>query len=115
MVVVVVNAGVSSAVQCVDLDCQVARVMTWTTGQRPAVSRVVTEVGPALDGQQKRFLVLLRYLQPSTFVVEHRGRFVRFGGEYVEAALSALGRRYGRRAVADRAQCAVDAIGSGLA
>ena len=29
----------------------------------------------------------------STIVVEHRGRFARFGAEYVEAALTAQGRR----------------------
>lgn len=134
---VVVYAGVSSADQMLDLDRQVARVTTWATGQHLAVSRVVTEVGSALDGHRKKFLALLRDPAVSTIVVEHRDRFARFGAEYVEAALAAQGRRllvaepaevdddlvrdvteiltslcarlYGHRAAADRACRAVEA------
>lgn len=133
----VVYARVSSVDQESDLDRQVARVVTWATGQHLAVDRVVTEVGSALDGCRERFLALLRDPQVSTIVVEHRDRFARFGAEYVEAALSAQGRRllvvdpaevdddlvrdvteiltslcarlYGRRAAADRARRAVEA------
>ncbi|MEH1016230.1 IS607 family transposase [Micromonospora sp. CPCC 206060] len=90
---VVVYAGVSSADQKADLDRQVARVTAWATSQRLAVSRVVTEVGPALNGHRKKFLALLRDPAASTIVVEHRDRFARFGAEYVEAALAAQGRR----------------------
>jgi predicted site-specific integrase-resolvase len=134
---VVVYARVSSADQRADLDRQVARVATWATGQRLAVSRVVTEVGSVLNGRRKKFLVLLRDPNVSTIVVEHRDRFARFGAEYVEAALAAQGRRllvvdpaevdddlvrdvteiltslcarlYGRRAAANRARRAIDA------
>jgi len=134
---VVVYARVSSADQRPDLDRQVARVTTWATGQHLAVSRVVTEVGSALNGHRKKFLALLRDPAVSTIVVEHRDRFARFGAEYVEAALAAQGRRlivvdpaevdddlvrdvteiltslcarlYGRRAAANRARRAVDA------
>jgi len=138
--VTVVYARVSSADQKPDLDRQVARVTTWATGQHLTVSRVVTEVGPALNGRRKKFLVLLRDPAVSTIVVEHRDRFARFGAEYVEAALSAQGRRllvvdpvevdddlvrdvteiltslcarlYGRRAAANRAGRAVAAATS---
>ena len=89
---VVVYARVSCADQRADLDRQVARVATWATGQHLAVSRVVTEVGSALNGHRKRFLALLRDPQVSTIAVEHRDRFARFGAEYVEAALTAQGR-----------------------
>jgi predicted site-specific integrase-resolvase len=134
---VVVYAQVSSADQKTDLDRQVARVTTWATGQRLAVSRVVTEVGSALNGHRKKFLAVLRDPSVSTIVVEHRDRFARFGAEYVEAALAAQGRRvlvvdpaevdddlvrdvteilrslcarlYGRRAAANRARRAVEA------
>ncbi len=134
---VVVYARVSSADQKSDLDRQVARVTTWATGQHFAVSRVVTEVGSALNGHRKKFLALLHDPAVSTIVVEHRDRFARFGAEYVEAALTAQGRRllvvdpaevdddlvrdvteiltslcarlYGRRAAANRARRAVDA------
>lgn len=133
----VVYARVSSADQMPDLDRQVARVVTWATGQGVAVDRVVTEVGSALNGRRKKFLAVLRDPGVATIVVEHRDRFARFGAEYVEAALSAQGRRllvvdqaevdddlvrdvteiltslcvrlYGRRAAANRASRAVAA------
>ncbi|MEU7876071.1 IS607 family transposase [Dactylosporangium sp. NPDC049140] len=132
-----VYARVSSADQKPDLDRQVARVTVWATGQRLVVDRVVTEVGSALNGHRKKFLALLRDPAVSTIVVEHRDRFARFGAEYVEAALTAQGRRllvvdpagvdddlvrdvteiltslcarlYGRRAAANRARRAVEA------
>ncbi|WP_346535931.1 IS607 family transposase [Micromonospora sp. DPT] len=134
---VVVYARVSSAAQRADLDRQVARVTAWATGQDLAVARVVTEVGSALNGRCKKFLALLRDPAVTTIVVEHRDRFARFGAEYVEAALTAQGRRllvvdpaevdddlvgdvteiltsmcarlYGRRAAANRAERAVAA------
>ena len=134
---VVVYARVSSADQRADLDRQVARVTAWVTGQNMVVSRVVTEVGSALNGRRKKFLGLLRDPSVTTIVVEHRDRFARFGAEYVEAALAAQGRRllvvdpagvdddlvrdvtqiltclcarlYGRRATANRASRAVAA------
>lgn len=89
----VVYARVSSADQKADLDRQVARVTVWATGQKLGVDRVVTEVGSALNGHREKFLALLGDPAVSTIVVEHRDRFARFGVEYVEAALSAQGRR----------------------
>jgi predicted site-specific integrase-resolvase len=134
---VVVYARVSSPDQRPDLDRQVARVTEWVTGQNLAVSRVVTEVGSAFNGHRKKLLALLRDPDVSTIVVEHRDRFARFGAEYIEAALTAQGRRllvvdpaevdddlvgdvseiltslcarlYGRRAAANRASRAVAA------
>jgi putative resolvase len=105
---VVVYARVSSAEQKADLDRQVARVTTWATGQDMVVSRVVTEVGSALNGHRKKFLGLLRDPAVTTIVVEHRDRFARFGAEYVEAALSAQGRRL---LVADPAEVDDDLVG----
>ncbi|MCO1593797.1 IS607 family transposase [Micromonospora sp. RHAY321] len=90
---VVVYARVSSVDRRADLDRQVARVAGWVTGQNMVVSRVVTEVGSAVDGRCKKFLGLLRDPSVTTIVVEHRDRFARFGAEYVEAALAAQGRR----------------------
>ena len=89
----VVYARVSSADQRADLDRQVARIATWTTGQHLPVDRVVTEVGSALNGHRRKFLALLRDQGVTTIVVEHRDRFARFGAEYVEAALAANGRQ----------------------
>ncbi|MFU8854441.1 IS607 family transposase [Micromonospora sp. SL1-18] len=135
---VVVYARVSSADQRTDLDRQIARVVTWATGQGLSVSQVVTEVGSALNGHRKKFLALLHDPTVTTIVVEHRDRFARFGAEYVEAALAAHGRQllvvdpavvdddlvrdvteiltslcarlYGRRAAANRARRAVEAV-----
>jgi predicted site-specific integrase-resolvase len=137
----VVYARVSSADQKPDLDRRVSRVTAWTTGQGMTVGRVVTEVGSALNGHRRKFLALLRDPAVSTIVVEHRDRFARFGAEYVEAALSAQGRRllvvdpaevdedlvrdvteiltslcarlYGWRGAANRARRAVQAVTSG--
>ena len=90
---VAVYARVSSADQRTDLDRQVARVTAWATGEGLSVGRVVTEVGSALNGKRRKFLALLPDESVITIVVEHRDRFARFGAEYVEAALSAPGRR----------------------
>ncbi|RZU74465.1 putative resolvase [Micromonospora kangleipakensis] len=90
---VVVYARVSSVDQGADLDRQVACVTAWATGQNMVVFRVVTEVGSVLNGGRERFVGLLRDPKVTTIVVEHRDRFARFGGEYVEAALAAQGRR----------------------
>jgi predicted site-specific integrase-resolvase len=54
---------------------------------------VVTEVGSALNGHRQKFLSLLYDKEVDTILVEHLGRFCRFGAEYVEAALKAEGRR----------------------
>jgi len=89
----VVCARGSSADRRSDLDRQVARVTAWAGEHNIPVGRVVTEVGSALDGQRRKFLALLRDPAVTTIVVEHRGRFARFGAEQVEAALSAQGRR----------------------
>jgi predicted site-specific integrase-resolvase len=135
--VTVVYARVSSSDQRPDLDRQVARVTEWATGQNLSVDRVVTEVGSAVNGHRREFLALLQDPKVSAIVVEHRGRFARFGAEYVEALLTASGRRllvvdpaevdddlvhdmteiltslctrrYGRRAAANRAARAVAA------
>ncbi|WP_345477426.1 recombinase family protein [Actinoplanes auranticolor] len=97
---VVVYARGSSADQKPDLDRQVARVVVWATGRGVAVDRVVTEVGSALDGQRKKFVVLLRGLAVTTRAVEHRNR---------------CARRYGRRGAADRARRGVEAAIKGPA
>jgi predicted site-specific integrase-resolvase len=132
-----VYAWVSSADQKSDLDRQVARVTAWATGEQIPVDKVVTGVGSALNGCRRKFLALLRDPSIDRIVVEHRDRLGRFGSEYVEAALAAQGRElvvvdsaevdddlvrdmteiltsmcarlYGKRAAANRAQCAITA------
>ncbi|MCW2932835.1 MAG: Resolvase-like [Actinomycetia bacterium] len=106
--VTAVYARVSSTDQKADLDRQVARVTAWAAAEGLAVGRVVTEVDSALDGKRRKFLALLRDETVTVIVVEHRDRFARFGAEYVEAALSAQGRRL---LVADPAEVDDDLVG----
>ncbi|EIV92043.1 hypothetical protein FraQA3DRAFT_1538 [Frankia sp. QA3] len=91
-----------------DLDRRVARIVTWAARRNLAVGRVVTEVGSALNGHRRKFLGLLRDPAVTTIVVEHRDGFARFGAEYVEAALSAQGRRL---LVVDPAEVDDDLVG----
>ncbi|EIV94238.1 putative site-specific integrase-resolvase [Frankia sp. QA3] len=89
----VVYVRVSSADQRSDVDQQVARITTWAGEQGIPVGRVVSEVGPALNGHRWTFLGLLGDPQVASIVVERCGRFAWFGGEYLDAALAASGRR----------------------
>ncbi len=89
----VVYARVSSADQKDGLDGQVARLTAWMTSQGLSVDRVVTEVGSALNGSRRKFQGLLADRDVSVIVVEHRDRAVRFGFDYLQASLSAQGRR----------------------
>jgi putative resolvase len=54
---------------------------------------VVTEVGSAINGKRPKLLKLLRNQSIKIIVVEHRDRLIRFGFEYLEASLSAQGRK----------------------
>jgi predicted site-specific integrase-resolvase len=141
-VITAVYARVASAGQRADLDRQVARVTAWAAGNGLPVGKVVTEIGSALNGQRRKFLALLRDRSVTTIIAEHRDLFARVGAEYVEAALSAQGRRllvvdpsgvdddhlagdvtemltslcarvHGQRAAADRARRAVAAVSDG--
>jgi len=134
----VIYARVSSADQKPDLDRQVVRVLTWATEHGYSIDRVVTEVGPALNGHRRKFLSLLKDPKVATILVEHRDRCCRFGAECIEAALEAQSRKlvvvdpgevdddlvrdatelltslcarlYGRRSAAKKAQRAIDAV-----
>ena len=129
----VVYARVSSSDQKADLDRQVSRMVQQVGG----ADGVVTEVGSALNGGRRKFLALLGDADVAEIVVEHRDRAMRFGFEYVEAALGAQGRKitvldtdeveddlvrdmtevltsfcarlYGKRAAANRARRALEA------
>jgi putative resolvase len=89
----VLYARVSAYDHRADLDRQVARLTTWATSQDVGVAEVVTEVGSGLNGRRPKLARLLADPQVTMIVVEHRDRLARFGVEYLEAALSAQGRR----------------------
>lgn len=88
-----IYARVSSADQKSDLDKQVARLLEYANSRGLAVAKAVTEIGSGLNGRRRKLMRLLSDPEVTTIVVEHRDRLVRFGFEYIEAALMAQGRR----------------------
>lgn len=135
---VALYARVSSSDQKTDLDRQVARLAEFAAASDWRVIEVIKEIGSGLNGHRRGLLRLLRNSAVNTVVVEHRDRLMRFGFEYVEAALAAQGRTvvaiepaevaddlvcdmtevltslcarlYGKRAAANKAKRALEAI-----
>jgi putative resolvase len=135
---VALYARVSSADQKPDLERQVARCAVYAAEHRLRVTEVIKEIGSGLNGHRRGLMRLLRMPTVTTVVVEHRDRLMRFGFEYVEAALMAQGRTvvvidsaevqddlvrdvtevltslcarlYGQRAAANRAKRALEAM-----
>lgn len=131
-------ARVSSADQKSDLDRQLARLTEFAVAQKLPIVDAIKEIGSGLNGHRKGLIKLLHNANAQTIVVEHRDRLMRFGFEYVEAALAAQGRRivvidpeetaddiardlhevivsmcarlYGKRSAKNRAQKALDAM-----
>lgn len=86
-------ARVSSHDQKKDLEAQLGRLSAYAARERFVVVKTVSEVGSGLNGHRQGLMKLLRDPRVRTVVVEHRDRLMRFGAEYVEAALAADGRR----------------------
>ncbi|MBS3933840.1 MAG: IS607 family transposase [Truepera sp.] len=134
----ILYARVASADQKADLDRQVARLSEFAAANKLHVVAVVKEVGSGLNGRRRAMLKLLRDPSIAVIVVEHRDRLMRFGLEYLEAALQAQGRKlmvvnpeelkddvvrdlhevivslcarlYGRRSAKNRAKRAMDVV-----
>jgi len=85
-------ARVSSSEQRKDLEAQLGRLVVCAHNHRVTMVETVSEVGSGLNGRRPKLLKLLANPQIQTIVVEHRDRFMRFGAEYIEAALAAQGR-----------------------
>ncbi len=127
---VAIYARVSSADQKADLDRQIARLAAYASKQGWVVTKVVLEIGSGLNGHRPKLVRLLSDPKLTTIVVEYRDRLMRFGFEYVEAALAAQGRRlwwsslarprmiwsrfcarlYGRRSARNKAKKALEVI-----
>jgi len=135
---VALYARVSGTDQKSDLDRQLSRLTEFAVSKKMRVSDAVKEVGSGMNGHRKGLLRLLGDPAAQTIVVEHRDRLMRFGFEYIEAALAAQGRRivviekeetaddivrdlhevivsmcarlYGKRSAANRAKKAIDAL-----
>jgi putative resolvase len=90
---VALYARVSSADQKNDLDRQLVRLTEYAISNKLVIVDAVKEVGSGLNGHRKSMLRLLGNAQVQVILVEHRERLMRFGFEYVEAALAAQNRR----------------------
>lgn len=90
---VALYARVSSADQKDDLERQLGRLADHASRDKMMVVRAVTEIGSGLNGRRTKVMKLLADPTVKTIVVEHRDRLARFGSEYIEAAMSASGRK----------------------
>jgi predicted site-specific integrase-resolvase len=90
---VALYARVSSADQKSDLERQLGRLAEYASREKLTVVRSVSEIGSGLNGHRAKVMRLLADPSVHTVVVEHRDRLARFGSEYIEAALSASGRK----------------------
>jgi putative resolvase len=75
------------------LDRQLSRLAEFSAKHGFRVVEAVRETGSGLNGRRKALLRIFRNPNVQIIVVEHRDRLMRFGFEYVEAALAAQGRR----------------------
>jgi putative resolvase len=87
----VICARVSSTDQRADLDRQIARLSSWVTAGGQAVSEMVTEVGPAVNGRRRKLGRILAEPTATQIVVKHRDRLARFCVEHLQAALAGQG------------------------
>jgi putative resolvase len=90
---VALYARVSSHDQRGDLDRQLARLSCWAADSNLRVVKTVKEVGSGLNGKRSQLLRILRDPKIGGIAVEHRDRLARLGAEYLEASLSASGRK----------------------
>ena len=90
---VALYARVSSADQKDDLDRQLSRLTQYAVLNKLHIVDAVKEIGSGLNGHRRGLLRLLSNPSVGVILVEHRDRLARFGFEYIEASLSAQGRR----------------------
>jgi predicted site-specific integrase-resolvase len=104
---VAIYARVSSSDQKNDLDRQISRLLQFANSQKWAVAKTVTEIGSALNGHRPKLIKLLLDTSIKTIVIEHNDRLMRFGFEFLEAALAAEGRKL---VVVDRGEVKDDLV-----
>src|SRR6201993_4978865 len=76
-----------------DLEAQLGRLVVYADNHRLTIVQAVSEVGSGLNGRRPKLIKLLANPKIQTIVVDHRERLMRFGAEYVEAALTAQERK----------------------
>jgi putative resolvase len=90
---VAVYARVSYCGQRGDLHRQAESLAAHLPTSGIAAAKVVRQVGSGLNGRRTPLLGLLRDASVGTTVVAHRERLIRFGVEYLQAALAVRGRK----------------------
>lgn len=76
-----------------ELERQLARPRKYAKAAGLQVTGAVKEISAGVAGHRKQRASLLSDPDVTTIVVEHRDPLMRFGADYVEAALAASGRR----------------------
>lgn len=87
----VIYSRVSSNDQKANLEGQISRCLVFANEQGLLVAETISEIGSFLNGHRKGLMRLLGNPEVDTIVVEHKDRLMRFGAEYVEAALASRG------------------------
>jgi len=105
--VVALYARVSSYDQREDLERQLSRLRDYAATQGYQVMKETKEIGSGMNGKRKILLKLLTTPEIDLIVVEHKDRLMRFGFEFVEAALGASARRI---IVINREECKNDLV-----
>jgi putative resolvase len=82
---VAIYAQAAGADQEADLERQLGRLADDASREHLIVIRLVSEIGPGLNGHRAKVLRLLADPPARTIVVEHRDRLARFGCEYIES------------------------------
>src|ERR1700746_896469 len=86
-------ARVSRSDQRKDWEAQLGRLVVYAHNHRLTIVQAVSEVGSGLNGRRPKLIKMLPNPKTQTMVGEHRDRLMRFGAEYVEAALTAQERK----------------------
>jgi putative resolvase len=89
---VAVYTRVSSAENKTNLDSQAERVVAYGAAKGYQISKVVKEVGSAINDARPKFLALLEDPSIDIILVEHKDRASRFGVRYIESLLRIQGR-----------------------
>jgi putative resolvase len=88
----VIYALVSSAEHKENLERQAERLLHYCTVRGYQVAQVVKEIAPGVNDSRPKLLALLKDLQATRIVVEHKDRLTRFGFRYLETLLELQGR-----------------------
>jgi len=88
---VVIYCRVSSTVNKSNLETQKERLINYCNAKGYKVSKVVTEFGSGMNDSRPKLERLLKELDFTHIVVEHKDRLTRFGFNYIDLFLTSRG------------------------